>query len=101
MKVVGEASNGIEAIEKFSALMPDVVTMDINMPDMDGIAATKKICQKHPEAKVIIITVQESSTYIRAARLAGAYHYLLMPPTVDELLSTIRRATGREATSLV
>jgi curved DNA-binding protein CbpA len=94
MKVVGEASNGLEAIEKFSALMPDVVTMDINMPDMDGIAATKKICQKHPDARVIIITVQESSTYIRAARLAGAFDYLLIPPTVDELLSTIRRAVG-------
>ena len=95
IKVVGEASNSVEAVEKFGALMPDVTTVCINIPTM-GITATEAIRRKHPLAKVIMISVQNSTSYIRRAMLAGACDYLIKPPRAEELHSAIRLAAGRE-----
>ena len=92
IKICGEASNGKDAIRQFNALMPDVMTTDIHMPVMDGIAATAEICRQHPGARAIMISVQNSADYIRASMLAGACDYLVKPPTEDELISAIRRA---------
>lgn len=90
--VVGVARTGKEAIQISQELNPDVVLMDINMPDMDGIAATEAIRSKQPEVQVVILSVQSDQNYMRRAMLAGARDFLTKPPMGDELISAIRRA---------
>src|SRR5512147_274246 len=90
--VVGVARTGKEAIQLSQELNPDVVLMDINMPDMDGIAATEAIRSKHPAVQVVILSVQSDQNYMRRAMLAGARDFLTKPPMGDELISAIRRA---------
>jgi pilus assembly protein CpaE len=92
IEVVGTARNGAEGIKQASALKPDVIVMDINMPDMDGIAATEAIRNKVPYAQVIILSVQGDPSYMRRAMLAGARDFLTKPPSIDELTSAINRA---------
>jgi pilus assembly protein CpaE len=90
--VVGVARTGKEAIQLSQDLSPDVVLMDINMPDMDGITATEAIRAKQPTIQVIILSVQGDQNYMRRAMLAGARDFLTKPPMGDELISAIRRA---------
>jgi pilus assembly protein CpaE len=92
VEVVGAARTGREAIDLAKELGPDVVLMDINMPDMDGITATEKIKKIIPFAQIIILSVQNDPNYMRRAMMAGARDFLAKPPTVDELTSAIRRA---------
>lgn len=96
IEVVGAGRTGHEGIDLAIELRPDVVLMDINMPDMDGITATETIRQKVPYAQIIILTVQSDPNYMRRAMLAGARDYLTKPPSVDEMINAIRRA-GRIA----
>ena len=90
--VVGMARTGKEAIQLSQELNPDVVLMDINMPDMDGISATETIRAKQPTVQVVILSVQSDQNYMRRAMLAGARDFLTKPPMGDELISAIRRA---------
>jgi len=90
--VVGMARTGKEGIQLSEELNPDVVLMDINMPDMDGIAATEAIRSKQPAVQVVILSVQSDQNYMRRAMLAGARDFLTKPPMGDELISAIRRA---------
>src|ERR1700690_4215917 len=90
--VVGAARSGKEGIKLSQELDPDVVLMDINMPDIDGISATESIRQKSPQIQVIILSVQNDQNYMRRAMLAGARDFLTKPPVGDELISAIRRA---------
>ncbi len=90
--VVGLARTGTEAIQITQELNPDVVLMDINMPDMDGISATEAIRAKQPAVQVVILSVQSDQNYMRRAMLAGARDFLTKPPMGDELISAIRRA---------
>ena len=90
--VVGAARTGKEAIQLSQELNPDVILMDINMPDMDGIAATEAIRSKQPTVQVVILSVQSDQNYMRRAMLAGARDFLTKPPMGDELISAIRRA---------
>jgi pilus assembly protein CpaE len=90
--VVGVARTGREAIQLSMELNPDVVLMDINMPDMDGIAATELIRAKQPAVQVVILSVQSDQNYMRKAMLVGARDFLTKPPMGDELISAIRRA---------
>ncbi|MBT3188790.1 MAG: response regulator [Anaerolineae bacterium] len=90
--VVGVARTGREAIEIAREIEPDVILMDINMPDMDGIAATEAIRQKSHFVQVVILSVQGDQNYMRRAMLAGARDFLTKPPMGDELISAIRRA---------
>ncbi len=90
--VVGAARSGKEGIQLSQELDPDVVLMDINMPDIDGISATESIRQKSPQIQVIILSVQNDQNYMRRAMLAGARDFLTKPPVGDELISAIRRA---------
>src|SRR5512146_622745 len=90
--VVGVARTGKEAIQLSQDLNPDVVLMDINMPDMDGISATEAIRAKQPAVQVVILSVQGDQNYMRRAMLAGARDFLTKPPLGDELISAIRRA---------
>jgi len=92
VEVVGVARTGKEAIQASQDLTPDVVLMDINMPDMDGIAATEAIHSRQQAVQVIILSVQSDQNYMRRAMLAGARDFLTKPPMGDELISAIRRA---------
>jgi pilus assembly protein CpaE len=92
VEVVGAARTGQEALQLSQELNPDVVLMDINMPDMDGIAATEAIRQKQPFVQIVILSVQGDQNYMRRAMLAGARDFLTKPPMGDELISAIRRA---------
>ncbi len=89
--VVGAARSGMEGIQLSQELDPDVVLMDINMPDMDGISATEAIRQKAPSTQVVILSVQGDQNYMRRAMLAGARDFLTKPPMGDELVSAVRR----------
>jgi pilus assembly protein CpaE len=90
--VTGTARSGKEGIQLAQELDPDVVLMDINMPDIDGISATEMIRQKSPHIQVVILSVQGDPNYMRRAMLAGARDFLTKPPMGDELISAIRRA---------
>ncbi len=92
IEIVGAARNGKEAIEITRQTKPDVVIMDINMPDMDGITATEAIRKSNPSTQTIILSVQSDPNYMRRAMLAGARDYLSKPPTVDELIAAVKRA---------
>ena len=94
--VVGVAASGAEAIERAVVLTPDVVLMDINMPDMDGIAATELLAVKCPTAAVVMMSVQGEADYLRRSMLAGAREFLVKPFSSDELNSSIRQVWTRE-----
>lgn len=88
--VVAKAANGREALQLCKQHQPDVVLMDINMPELDGIAATEAIVAQIPGTQVIIMSVQSEQEYLRRAMLAGAREYLIKPPDTDELVRSIR-----------
>jgi len=92
IEIVGSARSGHEAIELSQQTRPDVVIMDINMPDMDGITATEAIRRKVPHAQVVILSVQSDPGYMRRAMLAGARDFIAKPPSIDELTTAIHRA---------
>lgn len=92
IEVAGTARTGREAIEQAQQVRPDVIIMDINMPDMDGITATQEIKRKLPFVQVVILSVQSDPSYMRRAMLAGARDFLTKPPMIDELTDAIRRA---------
>jgi pilus assembly protein CpaE len=92
IEVIGTARTGREAIEQATAIRPDVIIMDINMPDMDGISATTEIKKKLPYVMVVILSVQSDPSYMRRAMLAGARDFLTKPPMIDELTDAIKRA---------
>jgi pilus assembly protein CpaE len=91
MEVVGQAYNGITGLELAGEYQPHIVLMDINMPDMDGITATREMSMQYPYCQVIIISVQFEQDYMRSAMLAGARDYQTKPFTADELVNCIRR----------
>jgi Response regulator containing CheY-like receiver domain and AraC-type DNA-binding domain len=98
MEVVGGARNGKEAISMARDTQPHVIIMDINMPDMDGIAATEAVLKELPSAQIVILSVQSEPDYMRRAMLAGARDFLPKPPSADELVSTIRKVGQRALT---
>jgi len=91
MMVVGEASDGNEAIRQTQKLSPDIVLMDVNMPTLDGITATQEISLKYPKTAIIIMSVQGEQEYLKKAMVAGAREYMVKPFGTDELVDTIRR----------
>ena len=94
--VIGTAASGAEAIELATHLLPDVVLMDINMPDMDGIAATELLSARVPSAAVVMMSVQGEADYLRRSMLAGAREFLVKPFSSDELTASIRQVYSRE-----
>lgn len=92
IEAAGAARSGKEAVQLTQELKPDVVLMDINMPDMDGIAATEAIRQRDQVVQIVILSVQGDPNYMRRAMLAGARDFLTKPPMADELISAVRRA---------
>jgi pilus assembly protein CpaE len=89
--VVAMARTGREALQLAKENKPNVILMDINMPDMDGIQATRLIVKDVPTAQIVMVSVQQDTDYLRQAMLAGARDFLAKPPSADELINTIRR----------
>ncbi len=100
IEVAGAAASGREAIELAAKLTPDVILMDINMPDMDGIAATERLSSEVPTAAVVMMSVQGEADYLRRSMLAGAREFLVKPFSSDELTSSIRQVYTREREKL-
>lgn len=91
IEVIGEAKNGIEAVELVEALQPDIVLMDLVMPDMDGIQATKKIKAKWPQVHILMLTSFSDKDHVLPAIEAGAAGYQLKDIEPDELVNSIRQ----------
>ena len=100
IEVVGAAASGREAIEMAKEMTPDVVLMDINMPDMDGISATERLSAEVPSAAVVMMSVQGEADYLRRSMLAGAREFLVKPFSSDELTASIRQVYTREQEKL-
>jgi two-component system, NarL family, response regulator len=96
MYIVAQACNGREAIDKFVAHQPDVALLDLRMPLMDGVDAVMSICEKHPAARIIIITSYQNEEDVYRALRAGALGFILKDSTPDELASCIRSVARRE-----
>jgi pilus assembly protein CpaE len=94
--VVGAAASGAEALRLAASLTPDIVLMDINMPDMDGIATTEQLSRDIPTASIIMMSVQGEADYLRRSMLAGAREFLVKPFSSDELTASIRGVFNRE-----
>jgi len=90
IEIVGEASEGKEAVAKAQELMPDVVIMDIAMPGMDGLEATRRIRKKHPKMKVLVLTQHDNKEYVLSVIKAGASGYVPKRALGSELVSAIR-----------
>ena len=97
ISIAGEAENGIEAVRRTAELSPDVVLMDIRMPGMDGIEATRRITESGGRSRVLVLTTFDLDEYVYAALLAGASGFLLKDARPDELLSGIRAVAFGDA----
>ena len=95
IEVVGSVGRANQAIELARQLYPDVVLMDINLPDRDGLSATSQILDISPIISVVIMSVQDEESYKRRALQAGAFAFVVKPFDVDNLFKTIRAAAGR------
>ncbi len=98
LELVGEAKNGLEALNLCHKKQPDVILMDLMMPEMDGIAATKAILAAYPEIKIVAMTSFEEETLVQGVLAAGAISYLLKNVTSDELANAIRAAHSGRST---
>ncbi|HUG55581.1 MAG TPA: response regulator transcription factor [Candidatus Limnocylindrales bacterium] len=94
VQIVGEARTGREAVEVARRELPDVVLMDVRMPDMDGLEATRRIKEERPRTAVIMVTMHENPAYLREAVRAGAAGYLLKDVGRDELVDAIRQVAS-------
>jgi DNA-binding NarL/FixJ family response regulator len=97
VRVVGEASSGRGAVSAVSAYGPDLVLMDVRMPDLDGIAATREVLASSPEVKVVILTTFEEDQYIFGALSAGASGFLLKRTRPEDLLTAIRTVAAGDS----
>jgi DNA-binding NarL/FixJ family response regulator len=97
IEVVGQASTGREAVERARRLAPDVVLMDVRMPDLDGIAATRELTRAAPAVRVLILTTFEQDDYVFGAMHAGASGFLLKRARPEELIAGVHTVAGGEA----
>lgn len=93
-EVVGEAADGLQAIDKYMELKPDLVTMDITMPEMDGITALKAIKEKDPTAKIIMCSAMGQQAMVIDAISAGANDFIVKPFQADRVVEAIEKALG-------
>jgi DNA-binding NarL/FixJ family response regulator len=89
VNVIGQAVDGLDVVKKAAALKPDVVLMDLKMPNLDGVEATRQIIAEHPEIKVLILTTFETDTYVLQALRAGASGYVLKDSQVEAIVSSL------------
>src|SRR5215210_3909978 len=97
LEVVGEATNGREALSLCSRLHPDLVLMDVRMPDLDGLSATEVIKRRHPEISVLMVTLHENPDYLLEALRVGAAGYVLKDASQEEVASAVRRVRDGES----
>lgn len=98
LELVGEARNGLESVNLCRQKKPDVILMDLMMPEMDGIEATREILKECPDIKIIAMTSFEEETLVQGVLAAGAISYLLKNVTADELVRAIRAASAGKST---
>lgn len=91
IEVIGAADNGREAVEMADLSSPDVVVMDVKMPELDGITATKMIREDHPGIRVIVLSIYDKMEYMNASLEAGASNYMVKSIEIDSLANEIRR----------
>lgn len=91
-EIAGEAENGQVAVEKYNELIPDLVTMDITMPEMDGISAVKAIRNTHPDAKIVMCSAMGQQAMVIDAIQAGAKDFIVKPFQPDRVLEAVRKA---------
>ncbi|NLY88816.1 MAG: response regulator [Firmicutes bacterium] len=91
-EIAGEASNGLEAVEKYKEIKPDLVMMDITMPEMSGIDAVKEIRKFDPDARIIMCTAMGQRPLVVEAITAGALNYIVKPFTPSKVLETVKEA---------
>ncbi len=89
MEVVGEAANGTDVLQEYQWQKPDLVTMDINMPVMDGITALRKLIERYPDAKVIMVSAKGQKHQLFEAIKAGAKHFLVKPITKERTMEVV------------
>lgn len=92
--VTGEANNGIKAVELYKKERPDIVTMDITMPDMDGIQAVKAIREMDPSAKIIMCSAMGQQSMVMDAIKAGARDFIVKPFQADRVLEAVKKVLG-------
>lgn len=93
-EVVGEAENGVKAVEKYQELKPDLTTMDITMPEMDGITAVKEIKKIDAGAKIIMCSAMGQQAMVIEAIQSGARDFIVKPFQADRVLEAVRKAVG-------
>lgn len=93
-EIVGEAENGLKAVEKWQELHPDLTTMDITMPEMDGISAVKEIKKLDPSAKIIMCSAMGQQAMVIEAIQSGARDFIVKPFQPDRVLEAVRKAVG-------
>lgn len=91
LEVIGEAANGREALALCSMVKPDLVMMDVRMPEMDGLEATRVVKKSHPKTSVLMVTMHENPDYLLEALRAGAAGYVLKDASQDEVLDAVRQ----------
>lgn len=96
MRVIHESSNGTDGVQRALEFRPDIILMDVQMPEMDGVEATTEICTRWPEAKVIILTTFNRDDYVFQAVRAGALGFLLKDAPMDDLIDTVRKVHAGE-----
>ena len=97
MEIVGEAANGREAVELAQQLSPDVVVMDVSMPELNGIEATRRLASSVPHARVVALSMHKDSVYVREILRAGARGYLLKDSGAADLVAAIRAVASGES----
>ena len=97
IEVVGEAANGREALSLCSRLRPDLVLMDVRMPEMDGLAATREIKRRHPQISVVMLTMHENPDYLLEALKAGAAGYVLKDAPQEVVVEAVRQVRDGES----
>jgi two-component system, NarL family, response regulator DegU len=97
IEVVGEAANGRQALLLCSRLRPDLILMDVRMPEMDGLAATKEVKERYPKTSVMMLTMHENPDYLLEALKAGAAGYVLKDAPQEEIIEAVRRVRNGES----
>lgn len=96
LEVVGEASNGREAVDLATKLQPDIIVMDVSMPELNGIEATRRIAEASPRTRVVALSMHRDSVYVREALRAGARAYLLKDSVEGDLITAVRAVAKGE-----